>query len=111
MDRITEYRRYIRTLLDEYHQYRPAYGEIELEQIIDVERDHYQLMSVGWQNRQRVHGSIVHIDIRNGKIWIQHDGTEEGVANRLVAWGVPKSDIVLGFQSPYKRQFTEFAVE
>jgi aspartyl-tRNA synthetase len=49
-------------------------------------------MSIGWQNSQRVHGSIVHIDIRDGKIWIQHDGTEEGIANRLVAYGVPKSD-------------------
>jgi hypothetical protein len=110
MDRLTEYRRYIRTILNEYAQYRPSYGEVEIEQIIDTEGDHYQLMSVGWQNRQRVHGSIVHVDIRDGKIWIQHDGTEEGIANRLVAYGVPKSDIVLGFHSPYKRQFTEFAV-
>jgi hypothetical protein len=58
-----------------------------------------------------VYGSIVHLDIRNGKIWIQHDGTEVGIANRLVEAGVPKTDIVLGFHSPFKRQFTEFAVE
>jgi hypothetical protein len=34
---------------------------------------------------------------------------EEGVANRLVDQGVPKSDIALAFQSPYKRQFSDFA--
>jgi hypothetical protein len=50
------------------------------------------------------------VDIRNGKIWIQHDGTEEGIANRLIASGVPKEDIVLGFHSPFMRQYTEFAV-
>lgn len=110
MDSLTRYRGYIRQILEEYSQFRPAYGDVEVEQIIDPAGDQYQLMSLGWQNRQRIHGCMLHIDIRDGKIWIQHDGTEEGVANRLVALGVPKSDIVLGFQSPFKRQFTEFAV-
>ncbi len=52
---------------------------------------------------------MIHIDIINGKIWIQCDFTEEGVANELVELGVPKTDIVLGFRSPHMRQFTGFA--
>ena len=40
---------------------------------------------------------------------MQHDGTEEGVAALLAERGVPKSDIVLGFQAPYKRKYTGFA--
>jgi hypothetical protein len=32
------------------------------------------------------------------------------VDTELVALGIPKEQIVLGFHSPYKRQFTEFAV-
>jgi XisI protein len=52
----------------------------------------------------------MHIDVKDGKIWIQYDGTEEGVANRLVAAGVPKDEIVLGFQSPFQRMHTDFAV-
>lgn len=43
-------------------------------------------------------------------MWIQHDGTDGGVASKLVEQGVPKQDIVLGFHSAFKRQFTEFAV-
>ena len=39
----------------------------------------------------------------------QHDGTEEGIANRLVAQGVPKEHIVLAFHAPYKRPYTGFA--
>ncbi|WP_460200716.1 element excision factor XisI family protein [Scytonema sp. NUACC21] len=46
-----------------------------------------------------------------GKIWIQYNGTEEALAERLVELGVPRSDIVLGFHSPFKRQFTSYAVE
>jgi hypothetical protein len=110
MDQLTHFRAILLSILDDYGQYRPAYGEIELERVVDPVNDHYQLLSVGWQNHQRVHGCLLHIDIRDNKIWIQHDGTEEGVATRLVAAGIPKESIVLGFQSPFKRQFTEFAV-
>ncbi|BDA73724.1 hypothetical protein RIVM261_039720 [Rivularia sp. IAM M-261] len=39
---------------------------------------------------------------------LQHDGTEEGIANRLVEMEVPKQDIILAFHEPYIRQFTEF---
>ena len=110
MDKLVIYRQYIQQLLEEDQQHRPSYGDIHREAITDTVHDHYQLMSIGWHQQQRIHACIWHIDIRDGKIWIQQDGTEEGVANRLVACGVPKSDIVLAYQSPFKRQFTEFAV-
>jgi len=32
------------------------------------------------ENRRRVHGCLVHIDIIEDKIWIQADGTERGLA-------------------------------
>ena len=51
----------------------------------------------------------MHMDIKDGKIWIQHDGTEIGVANELVELGVPKEDIVLAYHAPYQRVYTGFA--
>jgi hypothetical protein len=110
MDTIVQYRKYIQDILDEYASYKPRYGDVEMEVIADTQRDHYQLLSVGWNQLERIHGTLIHIDIRDGKIWIQHDGTEEGIANRLVEQGVPKSDIVLAFHPPYKRPYTDFAV-
>jgi hypothetical protein len=50
------------------------------------------------------------IRIQDGKVWIEIDGTEDGIANHLLAAGVPKEDIVLGFQPPEMRKHTEFAV-
>ena len=85
--------------------------DIEVQTIFDPEHDHYQLVHVGWHNNRRVYGCVLPIDIKNGKIWIQHDGTEIGIADKLVELGVPKKDIVLAFHSPYKRQYTGFAVE
>jgi hypothetical protein len=45
----------------------------------------------------------------HGKFWIEDDMTEEGIATDLLQAGVPKEDIVLAFQPPEARQFTEFA--
>ena len=104
-------REFIKKILMEYAQYKPSYGDIEVQTIFDTENDHYQLVSVGWNGNRRIHGCVLHLNVKNGKIWIQHDGTEEGVANELMRLGVPKDQIVLAFHSPYKRQFTGFAVE
>lgn len=67
--------------------------------IIDKENHHYQLVNVGWNNDRRIRGCVLHIDIKDGKIWIQHDGTETGIANELIELGVLKDDIVLASMS------------
>jgi hypothetical protein len=109
MDKLTQYRNLVQQLIKDYANYRPAYGDIEVETIFDAQHDHYQLVNIGWDEEQRIHGCSLHIDIKEGKIWIQHNGTENLIAEELVALGVPKQDIVLGFQSPYKRKLTEFS--
>jgi hypothetical protein len=110
MDTLNNYRQIIQKILTEYSQLPYAYGELERQLIIDQTANHYLLLTLGWENNQRVHGCLVHIDIINDKIWIQRDFTEEGVASELVELGVPKTDIVLGFKSPFVREFTGFAV-
>ena len=59
---------------------------------------------------RRVHGCLIHIDIVSDKIYIQRDGTEEGVANDFVGAGIPKQQIVLAFRSPELRRHTDFAI-
>lgn len=58
---------------------------------------------------RRTHGCLLHVEILGDKIWIQRDGTEDGIADELVAAGIPKSRIVLGFHDPEARRFGEFA--
>ncbi len=74
-----------------------------------IESDVYLLLVTGWQDEKRIYWFPIHIKIKDGKIWIERDFIEEGLANELVELGVPKSDIVLGLRSPYVRQFTGFA--
>jgi XisI protein len=78
--------------------------EVEEQLIFDVERDRYLLMVVGWWGERREYSSLIHVDIKGDKIWIQSDGTEVGIANELIEAGVLERDIVLGFKSPFKRQ-------
>ncbi|MGD2183627.1 XisI protein [Lusitaniella coriacea] len=84
-------------------------SQTEVHLIFDTERDRYQVLHLGWQYLTRIFGCIIYVEIKEGKIWIERDGTEIGVANELVEAGVPKQDIVLAFKAPYKRKFTEFA--
>lgn len=107
------YREAVQTLLKEraISHNSPQHPEDEKQLIVDTERDHYQIVNVGWYaNGDRNYGCILHVDIKEGKVWIQHDGTEEGFANALVAAGLPKEDIVLGFQDPFTRQYSGFAI-
>jgi ketopantoate reductase len=105
-----EYRQHVQALLKQYAQQAASSTEIETQLIFDTEGDHYQLVNIGWQKHRRIYGCIVHIDIKDDKVWIQHNGTERLVAEELAESGIPKDHIVLGFHSPFTRQFTDFAV-
>ncbi|ASC73066.1 XisI protein-like protein [Halomicronema hongdechloris C2206] len=105
------YRQYIQQLISQRAEQVSAqhrWPEYEVQTLFDTERDHYQLLYVGWRGTKRDFGCILHLDIKGGQIWIQHDGTETGIANQLVDLGVPKQDIVLAFHEPEVRQFTDF---
>ena len=110
MDKLENYRNIVEKVINEYAVIPYAYGEIESRTMFDRAKDSYMLYSVGWDNRGRVHGIVIHIDIINDKIYIQHDGTEDGIATDLELAGVPKSDIVLAFHAPELRKHTEYAI-
>ncbi|HBB35658.1 MAG TPA: XisI protein [Cyanobacteria bacterium UBA8803] len=110
MAKLEQYREIVEELLQEYAAFGSDDLEVETELIFDTTRDHYQLVHIGWQGERRIYGCILHLDIKDGKIWLQHNGTENDIAAELVEMGVPKSDIVIGFHSPFKRQFSEYAV-
>jgi len=107
---IEHYRQIIYQLMNEYAGYKPSHGNIDTELIVDINKNHYELMHVGWDGCRRVHGSVLHIDIIADKIWIQHDGTSISVAEELVNAGIPKEAIVLGFHPDNVRQYTGFAI-
>ena len=112
MDSITENKKAVRSVVEYIASIAPSDENVETQLIIDDERGHYLLYSVGWENNDyREHSAFVHIDVKpTGKVYLQHDGTDLKVALLLVEQGVPKSEIVLAFQAPQRRQLaTDFA--
>ncbi|MBD2625127.1 XisI protein [Trichormus variabilis] len=95
MDKIAKYREYIQTLLTNYAKDDISTNEVDVELIFDTEHYHYQWMNVGWEDLNRVYRTVIHFDIKNGKIWLQQNLTEENPAEDLVKMGVSREDIVL----------------
>jgi hypothetical protein len=110
MDSIESYRNIIKSLLTEHASIPIANGVIDSYTVFDTEQDHYQVMNVGWDGYRRVYGCVLHLDIKNGKIWIEQNMTEMRIAQELVDRGVAKENIVLGFQAPELRQYTDYAI-
>jgi XisI protein len=110
MDRLDEYRQIIRNILDSYVEILNSCGQVKHSIIVDGEQNNFLLMHEGWQGPQRIHGCIVHVEIIDGKLWIQQDGIETGITAELVELGVPKDKIVLGFHPYYVRQHTGYAI-
>lgn len=107
-DQLTPYRQAIQQVLSE-HAYTPI-GDIQTELIFDRERDHYQIVQVGWsRDGRRVYGCSIHLDLIGSQVWLQHNATEIDVAEELIAQGVDSQDIVLGFIQPSQRKYTAYA--
>jgi XisI protein len=112
MVELKEYRQIAQDLLIEIRGYTDSSNTsgIEEQVVFDTEHDRYLLIDVGWNQKEYVYGTLVHIDIKNGKVWIQRNNTEINLAERLVERGVPKENIVIGLHSPFMRQFSGYAV-
>jgi hypothetical protein len=115
MDKRESYRNVIKSILNDLaalitEQHPKSRSGVECEYVFDDERGHYLLVKIGWVGTRRVRATTIHIRLRDERIWIEEDMTEEGIALELVAHDIPKEDIVLAFQSPETRKHTEFAV-
>jgi hypothetical protein len=110
MDQLNKYRNLIKQVLLRNAENAPTLGEIESIPVFDEQKNQYFLVDFGWNRTGRVHSVILHLQIKNGKVWIERDGTEEGIAYELMEVGIPKEDIVLAFYRPERRAITEFAV-
>jgi hypothetical protein len=90
-----------------------AIDAVETVPVFDRERRRYLLVVRGWEGKhreRRVYDPLVHIDLHDGLVWIEHDATEAGIAADLLRAGIPKERIVLAFHRPDARAETGFAV-
>lgn len=84
--------------------------QLEYQALIDIQGAHFQLLKLGWYNRQYIYSVLVHFDVKeDGKVWVQLNDTEILVADEIVKRGIAKEDVVLGYKPDYLRPYTGFA--
>jgi hypothetical protein len=111
MDRTAEYEKFVIEVLTELHDFTAGGGDQNLKLVFDRDSKNYQLMRIGWDEKQkREYGIIMHLSLKNGKIWLEYNGTQFNPFEDLEHRGVPKSDMVIGFQPEYNRELSGYAV-
>ena len=109
-EKLNRYRAIIETILMEIAQLSAKEEAVKDRTLFDRRSDSYAIIAEGWEKEDRVHDIVIHLEIINGKVWIQADNTDLVVARQLEKAGIPKSDIVLGFHPPRIRPHTDYAV-
>lgn len=109
MDRLEEYCSIIRRILGEHLEYVPKEERVETLAVCDDAGGHYLLVEIGWQPPRRIYSVVFHVRLKDGKIWIEQDWTERGVARELIEAGVPERMIELGFRPPEIKRLIEQA--
>lgn len=80
--------------------------------VFDEIHHQYQVLDIGWdKSGNRIFQPIIHLELLNGKIWIQENATDIDLAKVLLERGVEALDIVLGMHSKSLRRFSEYAIE
>lgn len=65
---------------------------------IDEKRGQYLLMGVGWDGALRVRSVVFHAQLKDGKVYIEWDGTSPSMTEELMARGLAREDLVLAFE-------------
>lgn len=110
METLDMLREAIRSAFAEWEKLPRIPSDWKIVSVQDVQQDRYTLQHVSFARDRYDTRLLAYLEIRDGKIWILTDNTEEGIASDLVAEGVSKDRIVLGFYSSSMREAGEFAV-
>jgi XisI protein len=110
MDSVNRYREAVTRVLTELANFARSNGSVATETLFDRTQNRYVVVTLGWDGLRRIYSVLAHIEIINGKVWVQRDSTDIVIVRDLEEAGIPKSDIVLGFRHPDVRPLTDYAV-
>jgi hypothetical protein len=100
MDKLAKYRRIIKQIVEYYGNLQSSVGDVETYPICDEKTDNYLVIDVGWLAFGRQHAMPLHIRLKDGKVRVEWDGTDQEIAQQLIDAGIDEDDIILGFESP-----------
>ncbi|MBF2057739.1 MAG: XisI protein [Cyanobacterium sp. T60_A2020_053] len=86
MEKLTHYQNIVKNILTEYERISAQVSDPDIDEVLmfDERRSQYLWFNIGWKNERRVKEISVYIPIKNEKIYIEEDWTEDGIANDLL---------------------------
>lgn len=107
MDQVDRFRTIIQRVLVSIADDRSSNQDVSTEILLDREHDNYMVLQLGWRGSKRIQDVIALIRIREGKILIEEDWTEEGIISFLEQAGVQEAQILLAFNPPFLTEMME----
>jgi hypothetical protein len=94
VDKLNRYRAILKKVIEKHAGMIAEPSGTETLVVCDTASDNYLLLDVGWDASGRVHYVIVHLRLKDGKVLVEKDGIEYGIAQDLQEAGIPAGDIV-----------------
>lgn len=100
MDQVKKFDNY-RTIMQkvlEHHAALPAEPQnVESVPICDLVHDNYLLMDIFPNPKGSAGHIVVHLRLKDGKVRVERDGIEDGIAQDLIEAGIAPEDIVFTY--------------
>lgn len=110
-DKLTKYKKILKELFKcQASLHFANEPEVEQQLIINKEETQFIIMVVGWYEEYYKHFALLHVQLKEGKVWLHQNNTDEDVGSILEEKGIPKSELVLGFFTPFERELSDYAV-
>jgi hypothetical protein len=106
-EKLNRYKRICRQIVERHAAMPSEPTSVESLAVCDSESGNYLLMDIGWYPKERAHYVVVHLRVKGGKVWVEYDGVEYGIAKDLIEAGIPEEDVVWPSNERDRRRFTE----
>ena len=109
VDKLNHYRQVLQQVI-EHHAGMPAEpAHIESLPICDAVHGDYLLMDVDRSPKGCPGNIVVHLRLKDGKVHVERDGIEDGIAQDLIDAGIAPEDIVFTFYGNEPASYPELA--
>ena len=95
LNKLDRHRHLLRQVIGQHAAMKLGDRQLESLAICDPNNDNYLLMDVGYDQAGRADDVIIHLRLRaDGKVLIEYDGIEYGIARDLIEAGIAPEDIL-----------------
>lgn len=104
MDQTVSYAEILTKVVRAEEQYQPSFAPIKIVPVCDASSGQFLLLMIGWEGPRRVDRILFHAQLLDGQVYLETDGTEEGLSSLLIEAGIRAEDILSGLDEKRREQ-------